>query len=94
MSEQKIPKHYTSLRQRFPEVLSALEDVGKAARSSGPLDAKLAHLMQLAGAATLQSEGSVHSHARRALEAGATPEEIYQSKAVQDAYLGGGTTRE
>ena len=32
--------------------------------------------MQLAASAAIRSEGAVHSHVRRALEAGATPAEI------------------
>jgi alkylhydroperoxidase/carboxymuconolactone decarboxylase family protein YurZ len=32
--------------------------------------------VQLAAAATIRSEGAVHSHVRRALDAGATPDEV------------------
>ena len=40
------------------------------------MDGKTAQLIQLAAAAAQGSEGAVHSHARRALEAGAQAEEI------------------
>jgi 4-carboxymuconolactone decarboxylase len=33
-------------------------------------------LIQLVAVAAIRSEGSVHSHVRRALETGASPEEI------------------
>jgi AhpD family alkylhydroperoxidase len=56
-----------------------LEELGKAVRQHGPLDGKTAHLIQLAAAAAIQSEGSVHSHAHRAMENGATSEEIYHA---------------
>ena len=80
MSEQKIPvKHYQFLTQNFPEVLSAVENLGTKVRASGPIKGKTAELVQLAGAAAAQSEGSVHSHTRRALGAGAHPEEIYHT---------------
>jgi alkylhydroperoxidase/carboxymuconolactone decarboxylase family protein YurZ len=56
--------------------MQALEQLGEAARREGPLETKQGHLIQLAAAAAIRSEGAVHSHARRALEAGATGEEI------------------
>jgi AhpD family alkylhydroperoxidase len=45
-------------------------------RHAGPLDDAVVQLIQLGAAAAIRSEGAVHSHARRALEAGATPEQI------------------
>ena len=79
MGAEKTPDHYESLRTRFPKVMGALEKLGTSVRSEGPLDAKTGHLIQLAAAAVSQSEGAVHSHTRRALEAGASPEEIYHT---------------
>jgi len=71
-----IPGHYLRMKRQFPEYFAALEALGEAARKAGPLDAKTVHLVQLAAAAAVRSEGSVHSHARRALAAGATAEEL------------------
>lgn len=80
MTKQKVPvKHYQKLSNLFPEVISALEDIGSAVRKAGPIEGKTVELIQLAGAAAVQSEGSVHSHTRRALQAGATKEEIYHT---------------
>jgi AhpD family alkylhydroperoxidase len=79
MPFDKTPDHYESLRSRFPKVMKALENLGSSVRSEGPLDLKTGHLIQLAAAAVSQSEGGVHSHARRALKAGASPEEIYHT---------------
>ena len=80
MSEQKIPsKHYQKLSKMFPEVLAAVENLGTTVRDAGPIDKKTSELIQLAVAATAQSTGSVHSHTRRALQAGATEEEIYHT---------------
>lgn len=72
----KLPGQYVSVRTRFKKYFTALNNLGKAAREAGPLDEKTSHLIQLAAAATVRSEGAVHSHARRALEAGATPDEL------------------
>jgi 4-carboxymuconolactone decarboxylase len=75
----KFPSHYESLKSRFPKMMDALETLGGSIRSEGPLDPKTSHLIQLAAAAVIQSEGGVHSHTRRAMEAGATPDEVYHA---------------
>jgi AhpD family alkylhydroperoxidase len=72
----KLPAQYTGIQKRYKSVIKALENLGKAAKSAGPLNKKSSELVQLAAAAAVRSEGSVHSHARRALAAGAKPEEI------------------
>ncbi|MGH8261478.1 MAG: carboxymuconolactone decarboxylase family protein [Steroidobacteraceae bacterium] len=76
MSNRSLPGHYVRTKKLYPEYLAALEALGEAASNAGPLDAKTLHLVQLAASTALRSEGAVHSHARRALESGATPEEI------------------
>ena len=45
---------------------------------AGPLDEKQVQLVKLGMAVASAQEGAVHSHARRALEAGARPEEVRQ----------------
>jgi AhpD family alkylhydroperoxidase len=75
----KLPPQYESIRERFKPYYDALSALGKAARESGPLDEKTGHLIQMAAAAAVRSEGAVHSHARRAVEAGASPEELYHA---------------
>jgi 4-carboxymuconolactone decarboxylase len=76
MAEKHIPKWYASLEKKYPKFIDAVQELGKAVRQEGPLDKKTAHLVQLAAATALRSEGAVHSHAKRAVEAGAKPEEI------------------
>ncbi len=71
-----IPGRYLKTKRDYPAYMEALEALGEAVRRAGPLDAKTLHLVQLAAAAAQRSEGAVHSHARRALEAGASPEEL------------------
>jgi len=72
----KKPVFYQTMKKQHPAFFEALESLGEAVRKAGPLDDKTIHLVQLAGAAATRSEGAVHSHTRRALEAGASPEEI------------------
>lgn len=84
----KLPGQYEKIRKRFGQYHGALSALGKAAREAGPLDEKTAQLIQLAGAAAVRSEGAVHSHARRALEAGASPEEIYHALILLTSTIG------
>lgn len=84
----RLPGQYISIRKRFKNYFKAVDNLGKAARSAGPLDDKTAHLIQLGAAASIRSEGSVHSHVRRALEAGASKDEIYHSIILLSSIIG------
>jgi alkylhydroperoxidase/carboxymuconolactone decarboxylase family protein YurZ len=57
-------------------LVRAYEALGDAARAAGPLDERQAELVKLGLAAGARLEGALHSHARRALAAGATPDEL------------------
>ncbi|MCH7894853.1 MAG: carboxymuconolactone decarboxylase family protein [Proteobacteria bacterium] len=71
-------KQYLKITERFPDYMSAVESLGKTAKKEGPIDEKTAHLVQIAAAA-IRSEGAVHSHTRRAIDAGAQADEIYHA---------------
>lgn len=88
MPVSKLPDQYVSIKRRFKRFSKALDNLGKTARESGPLDVKTTHLIQLAASAAIRSEGSVHSHTRRALEAGARPEEIYHAIILLTSTIG------
>ena len=77
MTKTKYPPWYMFIKENHGNFIKCLEQLGEVVRREGPLDDKTSHLVQLAAAAAIRSEGSVHSHVRRALEAGANPEEIY-----------------
>lgn len=72
----KLPAQYVGIQKKYKGVMKAVENLGKATKAAGPLNEKTARLIQLAAAAAVRSEGSVHSHVRRALAAGAKPDEI------------------
>lgn len=74
--EIDYPQNFLRLKDKYPQLMSAYESAGVQARKAGPLDEKTTHLVQLAACVALRSEGGVHSHVRRSLQAGATPEEI------------------
>ena len=88
MAENKVPKWYVSLEGKYPRFINAVQELGKAVRQEGPIDEKTGHLVQLAAAATLRSEGAVHSHAKRAIEAGAKPEEVCHALIVLTSTIG------
>jgi AhpD family alkylhydroperoxidase len=82
------PKHFNRLAKRYPEYLAAVEQLGETVKKSGPLEPKVAELIQLAAAAAVHSEGGVHSHARRARKAGATPDEINHAVLLLTSTIG------
>ncbi len=88
----KYPKNYMALQKKFPELISVHEKTGRLAKKAGPLDEKTCHLIQLAACAALRSEGGVHSHARRAVKAGASKAEVYHAVALLINTLGFPTT--
>jgi alkylhydroperoxidase/carboxymuconolactone decarboxylase family protein YurZ len=88
MAEGKIPKWYAELSKKHGKFMDAVGELGKVVRKEGPLDEKTVHLIQLAAATTLRSEGAVHSHVRRALNAGAKPDEIYHSIILLTSTIG------
>lgn len=84
----ELPDHYVDLRKRFKGFMKAVDNLGKAASAAGPLDEKTSHLIQLAAAAAVRSEGAVHSHARRALKAGASAGEIHHTVILLTSTIG------
>lgn len=75
-SDTQLPKHYVAVMSKHPKVSEAFQNLREVLQEEGPLDEKTTQLIQLAAAAGIRSEGSVHSHAKRAIAAGATPDEI------------------
>lgn len=84
----KLPKQYTSIQKKYKGLIKAVENLGKATKASGPLSKKSSELVQLAAAAAIRSEGSVHSHVRRALKAGAKPDEIRHTIVLLTSTIG------
>jgi 4-carboxymuconolactone decarboxylase len=88
MKHDRMPGWYLHTKEKYPQFAKALENLGETVRKEGPLDEKTSHLIQLAAAAAIRSEGSVHSHARRALQAGATMEEIHHALLLLTSTIG------
>lgn len=84
----KIPTRFQRFGKQYPDVMRAYEMLGEATQEAGPLDAKTRALVKLAIATGSWREGAVHSHARRALQAGCTPEEIRHAVLLSTTTLG------
>ncbi len=78
MADDYLPGIYVRFRDDYPAVAAALDGLGEAADGAGPLDERTARLVKLGLAVGGLAEGSVKSNARKALAAGATPEEVRQ----------------
>lgn len=66
------------LREVAPDVATAFRGLRVAADAAGSLDAKQREFTLLAGFAATRNEGGFRVHCTRAVEAGATSEEIEQ----------------
>ena len=84
----KLPAGYLQFQTRYPKVFQAYDALGAATAEAGPLADKTRALVKLAIAAGGQMEGAVHSHTRRALEAGCSAEEIYHVALLGTTTLG------
>ena len=81
MTEPYLPEIYSSFRARFPELCQNLDTLAESA-NAGPLDERTSRLVKLGIAVGAMAEGAVRSNARRALQAGATPEELFHVVAL------------
>ncbi len=87
-SRSTPPRHYLRYKEQYPDLFNAWDAIGKSVRESGPIAPRMGHLIQLGAAAAVRSEGAVHSHVRRALELGATKDEIRQALMLTAATIG------
>ena len=71
-----LPKVYEKFSNNFTEVFKDYKQLGQTCREAGPLDQKSQDLIKLGIAIGANSRGAVMSSTRKALESGATKEEI------------------
>ena len=72
----RVPTRFLQFGKKYPAVMKAYEALGEATAEAGPLNTKTRALVKLGIASGAWREGAVHSHTRRALEAGCTADEI------------------
>ena len=73
-----LPDIFKRFTEQNPKICEAYRKVGELASETGPIGAKDQHLIQLGTSIGVGSKGAVRSHARRAMEAGATKEVVLQ----------------
>lgn len=88
----KLPEPFQRFTKRNPAVAKAYEALGEACAQAGPLDARARELVKLGMAIGARLEGAVHSHVRRALDAGLAAEQIRHVVALAAPTLGFPTT--
>ena len=71
-----LPEIYQQFSENFHEIFKDYKQLGITIRESGPLDSKSQDLVKLGIAIGANSQGAVMSSTRKALESGASPEEI------------------
>ena len=71
-----LPKIYEKFSGKFPEVFSDFKQLGQTCRAAGPLDPKAQDLIKLGIAVGANSRGAVMSNTRKALDSGASADEI------------------
>ena len=71
-----LPDVYKHFQQQFPETAKAYDRLALSCHNWGTLDEKTRRLIKLGIAIGQISEGGVRSHARRAMEAGVSPDEL------------------
>ena len=74
-----MPEAYTQFQRQFADIGKAYDELALKCHRWGPLDEKTRRLVKLGIAVGLSSEGGVRSHARRALEAGISGDELRHS---------------
>lgn len=83
-----LPDIFKSFIRNHGDIADAYRQVGDLCAAAGPIDAKIQHLIQLGVSIGQESKGGVRSHARRALDAGATPEEVVQTVLLSMTIVG------
>lgn len=74
--DDRLPGTYKRFRDAYPDVAKGYDAFGKACYDAGPLDRRTLSLVKLGVSMGAQMEGAVHSHTRKALAAGCTPDEL------------------
>ena len=84
----ELPESYQRVKQSYPQVMQHYEALGEAANGAGSLDAKLSALVKLGMCMGAGLEGGAHASARKALDAGCTPDELRHAALLAVTTLG------
>ena len=85
---RQLPKRFEMFTEEFPDVAEAYRVLGDTLSRSGPLDQKTICLIKIGMSVGSGQEGATRSHTRKAIDAGATREEIRHAVIVSVTTLG------
>jgi len=77
-ADQRVPRSWQRLDREYPDVVAAYDVLSDACRHAGPLDEATVALVKLAVSVGRGAQRTVHSHAKKALRAGADPRALRQ----------------
>ncbi len=83
-----LPEIFKTFLEKHQDIADAYRKVGDLCSQAGPIDLKTQHLIQLGVSIGANSKGAVRSHARRALDAGASDEEVMQTVLLSGSIVG------
>ena len=78
MTSDRVPRSWQRLEEQHPDVVAAYDALSDVCRHSGPLDEATVALVKLAVSVGRGAQRTVHSHAKKALRAGADPRALRQ----------------
>ena len=76
MAAEYLPDVYVDFSEHFPEVARAQGELARVIRESSPWDERTNRLLKLAMAIGAEAQGAVRSNVRKALDHGASPDEV------------------
>ncbi len=76
---EKLPHTFKAFVSKYPALGEAHERVGKEVEQLGPLDARTLALIKIGISLGAGLESALRSHVRRAMQAGASEQEIEQA---------------
>ena len=84
-----INRHLTPLRSGIPDVMQGFSAMARAAMAPGALDEKTKELIAMAIAVAVRCDGCIGFHAKAAIGAGASRQEILETLSMA-IYMGAG----
>ncbi|MGA8830415.1 MAG: carboxymuconolactone decarboxylase family protein [Desulfomonilaceae bacterium] len=83
-----LPKVFKQFIEHHGEIAGKFKEVGELCSKAGNLETKTQHLVQLGISIGAGSIGGVKSHARRALDAGASQDDLLQATLLSATVIG------
>ncbi len=74
--KDRVPKRFTQFLDQYPDIGRAYTELGDAVHNAGPLDSKTRALIKVAISGGARLEGGFHSHVRKAIQVGASKDEL------------------